>query len=404
MKKNKDNEENFMKVKLMFYVDCFLVGGIEKVLIEYLNNVNKEKFDVSLVIAYKLNELEKLKENINSDIKVEYVLEDDIFCNAKKKKSIGKLSKFEKILNESLSFYKKLKMKKKILDLAKQNEIIVDFDMTLSPYINEINKLKNIKKTIAFSHFSLLNYHRGIKSRQKKLGKRLNNYSKVVVISNEMKKEAVKIYPFLENKIERFYNSFNIEKMLELADDFSEIEKKDLEEKYILAIGRLEETQKDFTTLIKAYSLIEREIEEKLFIIGEGRHKEQLENLVKSLKLKNKIKFLGFKKNPYPYIKNASLFIHSSKFEGLPTVMIEALIFQKFIVATDCPTGPREILSNGENGILTKIGDEKSLANGIIRILKDKTDNEKFIKNLREHIKEFDSKEVMKKFERFIEN
>ena len=104
-----------------------------------------------------------------------------------------------------------------------------------------------------------------------------------------MKKEMVELFPFLKNKVIRIYNSFNIEKIKKLS--LQTIPNTYINDKYILAIGRLEETQKDFTTLIKSYSLIEKEIGEKLFIIGEGRHKKDLIELVKNLKIEKKVKF-----------------------------------------------------------------------------------------------------------------
>ena len=384
-----------MQKKICFYINTFVVGGIEKVLIEVLKNIDKNKFDVTLLIGLKLDELEKLKTELPLDIKVDYILKDDFFCRNKKKKSLGILKKSEKIFDESFSWLKKIIFKKRLMEKIKDMEVIVDFDMTLAPYADTISN-----KIITFCHFSPKNYNRGIKRRQIKHGKRLNNYDKVVMISDEMKKEAIEMYPFLEDKLVRLYNSFDIDRIKKLS--LEEVKDSEINEKYILGIGRLEETQKDFTTLIKAYSLIEKEVEEKLFIIGEGRHKDNLIQLTRELNLENKVVFLGFKKNPYPWIKNASLFVHSSKFEGLPTVVIEALILRKLIVATDCPTGPKEILDNGKNGILTGIGNEKELVEAMKNMLIEKTNNEIYLKNSLNKIKEFDSKKVMKDFEKIL--
>ena len=322
-------------MKIKFYVESFLVGGIEKVLLQYLKNIDSINNEVTLIIGYKQDELEKLKSDIPNNVKVEYVLADDMYCDLKKKKAIGKLSKLEKLKMEGTSWLRKIKIRSRLKELISSDDAIVDFDMTLSPFMKEFKNRK-----VTFCHFSLKNYHRGIERRLKKLGNRLNDYDKVVVISDEMKKEAIEMFPFLENKLVRIYNSFNFDEIYRLADE--EIEK-ELEGKYLLAIGRLEETQKDFTTLIKAYSKISNEVEESLYIIGDGRHREQLENLVKELKIEERVKFLGFRTNPYPYLKRANLFVCSSKFEGLPTVIIEAMILKRMVIATDCPTGPSEL-------------------------------------------------------------
>ena len=384
-----------MKKRICFYINTFVVGGIEKVLIELLKNIDKNKFEVTLLIGFKLDEMEKLKSELPKDIKVEYLLQDDFFCKIKKKKSMGKIKKFEKIFGESFSWLRKIIFRKKLFEKIRNMDVIIDFDMTLAPYA------KNIKnKIITFCHLSPKNYHRGIKSRQKKHGERLNDYDKVIMISDEMKQEALEMYPFLKEKLLRVYNSFDIERIVKMSEE--KIEDKRIEDKYILAIGRLEETQKDFTTLIKSYALVEKKVQEKLFIIGEGRHKEELIKLVNDLDLEEKIIFLGFKKNPYPWLKKASLFIHSSKFEGLPTVVIEALILRKLIIATDCPTGPKEILDNGKNGILTEVGNKREMAEAIEKILIKRDENENYLRNSLDKIKEFDSKNVMKEVEKIL--
>lgn len=387
-----------MKKKVCFYLNVLLVGGIEKVLLELLKNIDHNKYEVSLLIAYKLGEVEKLKKEIPKNIEIKYLLTEEFLVKGKRKKVLGELGKTEKILDESISFVRKAFIKKRALEFIKDKDVVVDFDMTLAPYTDKINK-----KIITFCHFSPKNYNRGIKSRQVKHGKRLNAYDKVVVISDDMKKEMLEMYPFLEKKVIRIYNSFNIEELEKKSLEIKEEYRKIIEENnYILAIGRIEETQKDFTTLIEAYNLIKDRITEKLFIIGDGRHKNQLIDLVEKYNLQKRIIFLGFISNPYPFIKGAKLFVHSSKFEGLPTVLIEALILGKAIVATDCPTGPREILSNGKNGILTNIFDAKSLGKGLEKVLTNENLRKDFEEKTRNKIKEFDSSFVVKEFEKLL--
>ena len=381
-------------MKIKFYVESFLVGGIEKVLLQYLKNIDSENNDITLIIGYKQDELERLKSDIPSNVKVEYVLADDMYCTLKKKKAIGKLSKIEKLKMEGTSWLRKIKIRKRLKELISPEDVIVDFDMTLSPFMKEF---KN--KKVTFCHFSLKNYHRGIERRLKKLGNRLNDYDKVIVISDEMKKEAIEMFPFLEKKLVRIYNSFNFDEIYKLANENID---KDLEGQYILAIGRLEETQKDFTTLIKAYSKICDEVEENLYIIGDGRHREQLESLTKDLKIENRVKFLGFRTNPYPYLKRANLFVHSSKFEGFGLVILEAMILGKMVIATDCPTGPSELLNGGKNGILVEIGNIDEIAGNMKKVLLNKEVQKEYLKNSEEKLKEFDAKLVMREFEKIL--
>lgn len=132
----------------------------------------------------------------------------------------------------------------------------------------------------------------------------------------------------------------------------------------LLAVGRLTK-QKDFPSLIKAFHLVSQTHPARLIILGEGPDREALEQLIKQLGLENKISMPGFVENPYSFMANASMYILSSRWEGLPTVLIEALYCGPKIIATDCPSGPREILADGRYGSLVPVGDITALAGAI---------------------------------------
>lgn len=132
----------------------------------------------------------------------------------------------------------------------------------------------------------------------------------------------------------------------------------------LLAVGRLSK-QKDFVTLIKAIDIIKNEIPLKLIILGEGKERESLSNLIIQKGLQNIIDLHGFVDNPYAYMANSDLFVMSSILEGLPTVLLEALACGCNIVSTDCPYGPSEILKNGMYGDLIPIRNVKKLAEAI---------------------------------------
>ena len=156
-------------------------------------------------------------------------------------------------------------------------------------------------------------------------------------------------------------------KFKEKANDvigLSEESKRLIEEDYICTVTRIDENQKDIETLIVAYEklYLEHKINEKLYIIGEGPSKEYLINLVVSKGLEHRIKFLGKKSNPFIWMKNATIFILSSRFEGFGMVLAEAMTVNTFVIASNCKTGPSEILKQGECGDLFEIGDVNSLA------------------------------------------
>lgn len=136
----------------------------------------------------------------------------------------------------------------------------------------------------------------------------------------------------------------------------------------LVAVGRLQ-IQKDYPTLIKAFDRVRRTLPVRLLILGEGKERPLLEQLIDELGLKKDVQLPGFVTNPYAYMANASLFVLSSRWEGLPTVLIEALCCGTPVVATDCPSGPREILQNGRYGRLVPVGDVDALAQAIIKSL-----------------------------------
>jgi len=133
----------------------------------------------------------------------------------------------------------------------------------------------------------------------------------------------------------------------------------------IISVGRLSE-EKDHLLLLRAFQKIRKECSAKLAFIGDGGLRCFLEDIVTEFGLEKDVCFLGFVENPYKYIARSNLFVLSSKSEGLPTVLIEALALGVPVVSTDCPSGPREILMNGALGVLVPVGDMEALADAML--------------------------------------
>lgn len=132
----------------------------------------------------------------------------------------------------------------------------------------------------------------------------------------------------------------------------------------ILGVGRLEH-QKDFPTLLRAFARLRRKRPCRLLILGEGSRRGELEALVEELGVGADCRLPGHAPNPYPFMAQASVFVVSSAWEGIVNVLTEALALGTPAVATDCPSGPREILRDGELGPLVALGDDAALANAI---------------------------------------
>jgi glycosyltransferase involved in cell wall biosynthesis len=129
----------------------------------------------------------------------------------------------------------------------------------------------------------------------------------------------------------------------------------------LVAVGRLHE-QKDFQTLLRAFALVRARRSARLIILGEGPERPALEAGVAKLGLTEDVDLPGFVPNPYAFMAGASQFVLSSRYEGLPTVLIEAMACGCPVVSTDCPSGPGEILDNGKYGRLVPVGDAAALA------------------------------------------
>lgn len=129
--------------------------------------------------------------------------------------------------------------------------------------------------------------------------------------------------------------------------------------------------QKDFPNLIRAFAQLRQSLPARLVLLGNGREQADLLGLIQSLSLENYVWMPGFVENPYAYLKRADVFVLSSLWEGLPTVLIEALALGTPVVSTDCPSGPAEILRNGEYGRLVPVGDSTALGAAIAKTLQE---------------------------------
>lgn len=158
---------------------------------------------------------------------------------------------------------------------------------------------------------------------------------------------------------------------------------------HILTVGRLT-LQKDHETLIRAFKLLPNELNARLIILGEGPLRNSLEALIKKLKLEDSVFLPGFVLNPYPWFRSADVFVLSSLWEGFGNVIVEALECGLPIVSTDCPSGPSEILQDGQYGKLVPVRNPKALARAIGESLIEPHDFEALIK----HSKNFSVRKI----------
>lgn len=140
----------------------------------------------------------------------------------------------------------------------------------------------------------------------------------------------------------------------------------------VLGVGRLT-SQKAFNVLIAAFAQVRKSQQARLLILGEGEERPVLEAQIRQLGLDQDVQLGGFVSNPYPYMAHAAIFVLSSRWEGLPTVLVEAMSLRTPIIATDCPSGPREILREGQYGLLVPVDDQLALAKAMADVLSNHT-------------------------------
>jgi len=219
---------------------------------------------------------------------------------------------------------------------------------------------------------------------------KLPNVEKIVTVSKGIEK--------------KLNNQYNLKKTKTINNpiDLNSINKKLLYPKpfgfdYILAVGRLSR-EKGFDILINAFAKLNLKNKIKLIILGEGKERKNLEKLIDKLDLKKQVLLYGKVDNPFIYMKYATFFVLSSRSEGFPIVIIEALACGTPVIATNCETGPSEIVEYGENGLLVPVKDVESLKMAMDKLFHDKELYIKLKTNTRRSVKKYDIKNIAQKW------
>ena len=380
-------------MKILFKSGSTMMGGLEKVQIEYINFlVKQEKYQIKIVIENDNGRDNSLEKYINSNVTYlkdyNYILEiknlrenrkKSLWSRIKYNLAITKEKKYAD--NKFLQIYKKYKP-----------DIVIDFDSSLTKIIDKLDLSKNL----VWIHSSIKNWKKK-KSKIDRFVDRISKYSKIICICKEMKEDLINLKNELKNKVDFLYNPIDFNRIKKLSnEDFSEEDKKLLKDKFLLSIARLDCVPKDFETLFKAYEIAKKNgYDSKLYIIGDGPDKDKVEKLKEANLYKEDILLLGRKENPYNWLKKADKLILSSRYEGFAIVLLEGLCLGKNVIASDCKTGPNEILANNR-GLLFKVGDYSTLAKYII--------SEKNKEELEFSLEEFERNRIFEKFLEILED
>lgn len=228
---------------------------------------------------------------------------------------------------------------------------------------------------VASSWTGLMLYEKGIRLRVTQvLAKYLYpGVNQVISVSDGVAQDLLKSHNIPHNKVTTIYNPAITPELLHQAHEpFNHPWFAPEKPPVILSVGRLT-LAKDFTTLIRAFAHLNQHHSARLMILGEGEDRAKLESLVKTLDLEQQVSLPGFVDNPFPYMKQSSVFVLSSCYEGMPNALLQAMACGTPVVSTDCPSGPREILEDGKWGQLVPVGDVEAMAKAILASLQGET-------------------------------
>ena len=359
MKKNNQN--------LIFFMPFIGIGGVEKNLFNIANFFSNKISNI-----YICTSSTKYKKKFNNKIKF-----------------ISPKIRINENLNIRIKYIICLFLLVRLF-LKSRDYVVLSFQANI--YCILICKIFGIKILIRSNSSPEGWYHNKLK---KILYKKIVSLAdEVIVNSKDFKKQMDKKFNLNTKCIYNPLDQINIKKKSKLLLKKNIFKKDTLK---IINIGRITD-QKDQITIIKAINEIKNKIKLQLIIIGRGEKKKFLLENIKMFKLQKIIKIISPSDKTYKYLNSSELFILSSKYEGLPNVLLEAIVLKKFVISSNCPTGPREILLNGKGGLLFEIGNYKKLGEQIIFFSKNKEKCKKKLDISFQSLKRFDFRFNLNKY------
>ncbi|WP_223598454.1 glycosyltransferase [Chryseobacterium sp. GVT01B] len=358
-----------MKKKILIRIGSLRHGGAEKVLVNFLKNLPEDKYEIDLLINLYTGMYIK---EIPSWVNLHYLLKGEMITTNRPHEIPVKAFRvlYQKMFLwfPSLLYRFVLKNKKYDVEIAAIHGMYKEL---LSSPQKDSKKIIWIQNDI----FNLKEYTHDVI-------RQLFKFDRILVISDKLKEEMLKIAENDEEKqnVIKIFNPIDKNDTLKKAD--VEINDYPFSSDFptFVTVGTVY-PQKGYDRLLNIHKkLIDEGFKHQLLIIGDGYDFETIQNQLNTLGLQDTAKMLGFSSNPYPYMKKADFYIMSSRHEGFPTIIAEALILNKPISATDI-SGIKDLLQNGKLGNITE-NSEEGIYEGMKKFLTDKNITEEYKKQI----------------------
>lgn len=325
------------------------------------------------------------------------------------------------------------KRTRKLKEIKKQYNLDIVISFLDSPNIvNILSKIKGCNTGVSIRNFSYYENKNSILGKLTNISIKLlyNRADFVIPVTNLIAKNYEDYYHIDVEKIKIIHNPFDIREISLSSNEQINVEHKSYfsEGKTFITVGR-HMYQKGFWHLVKAFSIVKNKHNDaKLIIVGRDACEGKVEKLVNELNLRDSVLITGQEENPFKYMKNSDIYVLSSLFEGFPNSMVEAMACGCSIIATDCKSGPREILYKNSNlntvcdgiekadyGILVSPFDreeiwdatniniqEKTLANAMLMCIENNELRNYYSKKARERVLDFNYEKCKNKYSEII--
>ena len=334
------------KKKILIRIGSLRHGGAEKVLVTFLKNLSPDKYEIDLLLNLYSG---KYLKDVPSWINIYYLNKGEMITTNRPQDIPQKAYR--------VIYQKLLKTFPKILysTILSNKQYDIEFAAIHGIADEILNSPIKSSKKIVWIHNDLSNIPEYTEERLRKFF----GFDEILVISNKINDLFLSLAntEVEKQKIVRIYNPIDVEEILNLAKIPCDLKKKEGVKTFV-SIGTVF-PQKGFDRLLRAHKrLIDEGFLHNVWIVGDGYDFPNIEKLFHELKIEETAKLIGFKENPYPYFTQADYYILSSRYEGYPTVLFEAMVLAKPIIATDV-SGVREILNNGDLGYIIPNEDEE---------------------------------------------